>query len=47
MSAPVLHACSYCGKRIVSCAGLPPGWGKLGAAVACRQCIVLARVLAS
>lgn len=46
MSAAVLHTCGYCGKRVLA-TGMPEGWSVLGGRVACRQCIVLARVLAS
>jgi hypothetical protein len=46
MSKPTLHRCGYCSAKVLTLGDLPNGWGLLGTAVACRQCIVLARVLA-
>ena len=40
-------ACRYCKHRVVVRTTLPEGWGQLGGQLACRQCLVIARVLAS
>ncbi len=46
MSAPTLHHCGYCRKRLVTQGELPYGWGLLGTILACYECITLARLLA-